>query len=132
MSALSDDPMVIDVAAGETVIKEKDAGETMYVVKRGTVDIRFQDVRLERVTAGGIVGEMALIDEAERSATVVAHTDTVLIPITRSRFRYLIRNEPDFAFIVMNTMIRRIRQMNTRLQISKKTRSRVAKKPSKR
>lgn len=104
----------------------------MFVVKRGAVDIRFQDVRLERGTAGGIVGEMALIDETEGSATVVAHKDTVLIPIRRSRFRYLIRNEPDIAFIVMNTMIRRIRQMNTRLQVSRKTRRRVATMPSKR
>ena len=111
-------PMSIVKKAGEVVIKARETGSFMYVVKNGTVDIEHNDTRLERVHKGGIVGEMAMIDEAPRSATVVAHKDSELLPIGRARFMHLVRRNPEFAFFVMNTMVRRIRQMNIRMEIS--------------
>jgi len=117
---LSKEPMTVAKKAGEVLIKEREKGRVMYAVKSGSVDIEHNGTRLERVTKGGIVGEMAMVDDAPRSATVVAHKDSVLIPMGRVRFMHLIRRNPQFALFVMNTMIRRIRQMNVRLEMSGK------------
>ena len=70
----------------------------------------------------GIIGEMALVDDSPRSATVVAFEDSVLIPIGRERFTYLVQRNPKFALFVMDTMVRRIRQMNVRLEMAQKER----------
>lgn len=114
--SLSKEPASIVKKAGEVIIKARQTGKFMYVVKNGAVDIMHNDTRLERVSKGGIVGEMAMIDEAPRSATVIAHKDTVLLPIGRARFMHLVKQNPDFALFVMNTMVRRIRQMNLRME----------------
>lgn len=116
--SLSKEPISIVKKAGEVVIKERETGNFMYIVKDGAVDIEHKDTRLERVTKGGIVGEMAMIDEAPRSATVVAHKDSVLLPIGRARFMHLVRRNPEFALFVLNTIVRRIRQMNSRLEMA--------------
>ena len=114
--SLSKEPVSIIKKAGEVIIKERQPGSFMYVIKSGAVDIEHKDIRLERVTKDGIVGEMAMVDEAPRSATVIAHKDSVLLPISRARFMHLVQKNPEFALLVMNTMVRRIRQMNIRME----------------
>ncbi len=114
--SLSNEPVSIIKKAGEVIIKARQPGKFMYVVKKGALDIEHNDTRLERVTKGGIVGEMSLVDEAPRSATVVAHKDSVLLPIGRARFMHLVQKNPEFALLVMNTMVRRIRRMNLRME----------------
>ena len=102
------------------VIKEGETGNFMYVVKEGAVDIFRDDIRLERVHPGGVVGEMTLVDDSARSASVIAYKDSVLIPIGETRFLHLIRINPNFALFIMKTMIKRVRQMNIRLAMAKK------------
>ncbi len=114
--SLSKEPMSVTKKAGETIIKARQPGKFMYIVKTGAVDIKHKDIRLERVTRDGIVGEMAMVDEAPRSATVVAHEDSVLLPIGRERFLHLVQRNPEFALLIMNTMVRRLRHMNFRME----------------
>ena len=120
--SLSREPMTIVKKAGEVLMKEGETGNLMYVVKSGAVDIEHKGTRLERVAKGGIVGAMALVDNAPRSATAVAHKDSELILIDRARFMHLVRRNPEFALFVMSTLIRRIRQMNVRLEMTGKKR----------
>ncbi len=114
--SLSKEPVSITKKAGEVVIKARQMGKFMYIVKNGAVNIEHNDTLLERVTKDGIIGEMAMIDEAPRSATVVAHEDSILLPIGRERFMRLVQRNPEFALLVMNTMVCRIRQMNLRME----------------
>lgn len=120
--SLTKKPMTIAKKAGEVLMNEGETGNLMYVVKSGAIDIVYKGTRLERVTTGGIVGAMAIVDKAPRSATAVAHKDSVLILIDRARFMHLIRRNPEFALFVMSTLIRRIRQMNVRLEMTGKKR----------
>ena len=62
----------VRLASGEVLFKAGDPGDAMYVVLEGALDILVDDHLVERSTRGAIVGEMALIDETPRSATVVA------------------------------------------------------------
>jgi CRP-like cAMP-binding protein len=69
----------------------------------------------ETVGAGGIVGEMAIVDEGSlRSASVITVTYAQLTKIERAGFLSLIADEPDFALVVMRAMARRLRVMNGR------------------
>ena len=72
------------------------------------------DQVLETVETGGILGELAQIDDKPRSARAVAHTDCVLAPVTRQHFLTLVQHTPLFALQVMRVMAERLRRANTR------------------
>ena len=70
----------------------------------------------EDVHAGGILGEMAIVDEgAPRSASAIATTYAELIKVDASQFMTLIMSAPDFALRVMRVMARHLRRMNKRV-----------------
>jgi CRP-like cAMP-binding protein len=101
------------VHAGEAVFKEGETGSEMYVVRSGAIDIRRGNRTLETVEAGGIFGEMALVDGAPRSADAVAHTDAEIYPISSRQFEFMVSEAPYFATSVMAVMARRLRHANT-------------------
>ena len=61
--------------AGETIFRTGDAASELFVVQSGAVEIRIGDRVIETVPENGIFGEMALIDDAPRSATAVARCE---------------------------------------------------------
>ena len=99
-------------AAGATIFTEGEVGETMYVVQEGEVDVVAGGVTLETVTAGGIFGEMALLERGPRSATVIARTECRVVPVNERHFRYLVEQTPNFALEVMRIMSARLRRKN--------------------
>ena len=101
-------------SAGQTVVETGTVGATMYVVLDGEVEIRAGG----ELTVGGpgiIFGEMALIDDAPRSATVTAKTDCRLLELDRRRFESLVSETPYFALEVMHVMADRLRRTNARI-----------------
>jgi len=60
----------------------------------------------------GIFGEMALIDDSPRSATVVALTDVTVAPIKEEQFLFLVKHMPMFALKVMRVLAKRLRHQN--------------------
>ena len=108
----------IGFAAGAFVVTAGDAGETMYVVMEGEVEILDGLTLLETAGAGSIVGELALIDDEPRSATVVAKTDCRLVPVDRKRFQYMVQETPFFALAVMKLVADRLRKKNARTRSS--------------
>ncbi len=60
--------------------------------------------------AGGVFGEMALIDKAPRSATAVAVTDSQVVAVGEKRFMYLIQQTPYFALEIMHVLADRLRR----------------------
>ncbi len=109
------EPDIVVFAAGEPIFSAGDDADTMYVILEGEVDIRLGDTSLEVATVGQIFGEMALIDQKERSASVVALTPARLARINRRRFLYLIQNTPTFAIDVMRVMATRIRRFDEKI-----------------
>src|SRR5262245_8681860 len=104
----------LTVAAGATIFAEGAPGDLMYVIKQGQVDVIIKGQLIETVGPEEIIGEMALIDRNPRSATAVAKTDCVLVPINEARFTYLVQQTPFFAIQVMRVMARRLRRMDAR------------------
>ena len=106
---------LISVRPGEILFREGDEGHALYIVEKGNLRVMSGSVVYETVTAGGILGEMALIDEgAPRSASVIAVSHAQLWEIDTDRFRSMVASDPNFAITVMRTMARRLRIMNQR------------------
>jgi CRP-like cAMP-binding protein len=102
--------------AGEFVFKAGDHGETMYIVTEGEVDILDgSGTTLETAGPGSIVGELALIDDEPRSATVVAKTDCRLVAVDRRRFQYMVQETPFFGLAVMKVLADRLRKTSAKI-----------------
>ena len=99
-------------APGQIIFEYGQTRDFMYVVKKGEVDIVIHGQVVETVGEEGFFGELALIDQAPRSAAAIAKTDCVLIKIDERQFLYLIQETPFFALLVMRTMAARIRRRN--------------------
>ena len=95
--------------AGEVIFKESDEAHQLYVIKSGAVTILSGDRKLAELSTNEIFGEMALIDDAPRSATAVAKTDVELVPISEKQFLFLVSQTPYFALKVMRVLARRLR-----------------------
>ncbi len=103
------------LAAGQTLFKEGDSGELMYVLMAGTAEISVNGRVVEYAEAGAIIGEMAMIDDGPRSATVVAKRDCKVLPVDRKRFNFLVQQTPNFAQHVMRVIADRLRRTDARL-----------------
>jgi CRP-like cAMP-binding protein len=99
-------------ATGATIFREGEQGDEFFVVVRGKVEIRTGERRLEILGPKGIFGEMALIDDSPRSATVVALTEVTVAPIKEEQFLFLVRHVPVFALKVMRVLAVRLRRQN--------------------
>ncbi len=107
-----DDPSVV-ISKGEVLFKEGDAADGMYIVRNGTLRIRSGSIVYEDVIAGGMVGEMALVEGGmPRTAMVYALTVSEIVKIDEPRFFSLIAETPTFARTVMRVLSRRLRRMD--------------------
>jgi len=71
---------------------------------------------IERLGPGGVFGELALIEQAPRLASVVAETDCQLLPINRNAFLLLVKTSPDFAESLLGALAERLRLLTARLK----------------
>ncbi|MEQ1577248.1 MAG: cyclic nucleotide-binding domain-containing protein [Hyphomicrobium sp.] len=100
------------VRAGEVLFEKGEPGDSMYLVLEGRFDVRLGDKTVDTVGLYAILGEMALIDAAPRSATAVAATAGEVAIIDRQTFLDLVRENPSFSLYVMRRMASRVRKMN--------------------
>lgn len=92
----------LQVPAGTAVVRQGDAGESLFIVAEGAFDVmQGQDgqashaVRLDRLRPGDLFGEMSLLTRQPRSASVVACTDAVLFELDRSHLDPVLQRRPE-------------------------------------
>ena len=102
----------LQLAPGDFLFHEGDKGDKMYVLLEGEMEILLGDLVLETARPGALIGEMALIDESQRTANAVAKAACRLAQIDRRRFHFLVQQTPHFATHVMKTLADRLRHMN--------------------
>jgi CRP/FNR family transcriptional regulator, cyclic AMP receptor protein len=95
---------------GEIIFSAGDKGDKMYMIRTGEVEIERGGKIVETLSAGGIFGEMALIDGSPRAATARAKTACEVAPITEKSFLFLVHETPYFAIAVMRTLADRLRR----------------------
>ncbi len=84
-------------ARGAVIIQEGAPGNELYVVVDGSVDVTLEGEYLTTIGAGGHFGELALLDNHPRSASILARTDVTLLTIVRDDFNRLVREEHALA-----------------------------------
>ncbi|MEI7842332.1 MAG: cyclic nucleotide-binding domain-containing protein [Gallionellaceae bacterium] len=106
---------LIEVSAGGTLFRQGDDGDVMYVLVSGEAEVLIGDVVFEKCVSGTLVGEIAVIENAPRSATVKAITACKFALIDRKRFNYLVDEVPGFAIAVMRVMAQRLTKCDLRV-----------------
>ena len=97
------------------MFKAGDPADEMFVLIEGSADVVVDGTVVEASGPGAMIGEMALIEAAPRTATVIARTDCKFARISHKRFDFLVRQTPFFSLQVMKVMAERLRGMNRRL-----------------
>ena len=102
-------------AAGEVVCEEDSASDSMFLIKRGTVDVTKQDVSLAELGPGDYFGEMSLITGAPRNATVMTLEPSVLLEISAPVFHVIVERSPLATRNLLITFDSRLRRHNDKV-----------------
>ncbi|WGV27239.1 Crp/Fnr family transcriptional regulator [Halotia branconii] len=106
---------------GRAVLMEDAWGNAVYFVVSGWVKVRRtsgdDSVAIAILGRGDFFGEMAILDESPRSTDVIALSSVKLLSISRERFIQILFKDPQLHHRMLQLMVRRLRQINQRLQI---------------
>jgi CRP-like cAMP-binding protein len=94
---------------GTSIVRAGTAGSAFYVLIDGVARVVTPKGRARRLRPGDFFGEMALLDDAPRSADVIADGEVLTMTITRSAFGKLVRSEPALAQELLRTLAARLR-----------------------
>ncbi len=100
------------LAPGTRIFGEGDPGDSLYVILDGEVDILVHGRRVQRLRAGEIFGEMALVENRPRNAEAIAHSAVRLVAIDERRFLFLVGQTPYFALGLLRLLAARLRAMD--------------------
>ncbi len=105
---------------GDIIVRQGDAGNSLFIIVEGVVGVRVQSpegesIEVARLGAGEFFGEMALLTGEDRAATIIALTGTYLFEITKEDIKPLLENEPDVRALVTKVLTQR--QMMTQSQM---------------
>jgi CRP/FNR family cyclic AMP-dependent transcriptional regulator len=99
----------VSFKAGEVVMVEGEAGEAFYVILEGTVRIEQGDRTVRSMTAGGFLGEIALVERRPRTATATCVTDVRLLEVRAHEFERLLDTLPAVHERISAAILRRER-----------------------
>ncbi|MCE1167676.1 MAG: ATP-binding protein [Sphingobacteriia bacterium] len=103
---------LISLNVGETLFYQGSLGESFYIIIEGTVKVHIGPHVFSTMHAGDSFGELSLLDNQTRSASVTAIEKTSLIEIVKEEFNRLLGIGTDFAQAMLRLMVKRNRTMN--------------------
>ena len=109
-----------DFSRGTVLFREGDAGQEMFIIQKGKVQVRKRVGTAEKVLAelseGEFFGEMALLLGMDRSATVEVMEDSKILIIQPETFESLLKNRPEIALKMLKKMASRLRALDDKLE----------------
>lgn len=121
---LADQVQPVEIKSGELLIEEGDPGDSAYIVMEGEFEIIKKSDQREIVIGlrepGAVIGEMALIDNTPRNASVRAVKDSRLLKISDKVFFQLLQNSATAVLAILRTVSGRLRQNEAMLRQSEK------------
>lgn len=109
----------ITVPAGDVIFRQGEEGRVAYIIERGKVEVSIDQDGRKTVIAelgdGEIFGEMSIIDDAPRSATVTALTETELVVVQRARFQKPIAAANPLMKLLLRVVLSRFRDAQRQL-----------------
>lgn len=106
VAAITDE---LDVLPGETLIREGEYGDCMYILVDGQVRVHRGERTILTLGPGKSVGELAVLDPEPRSASVTALAETHLFRIERTAFDEVMADRPEIARAVIQALCQRLR-----------------------
>jgi len=100
---------VVEFPKGEVIFRELDPADYMYVILSGEVEVTLRGEPLGAELEGGVIGEMAMINNSTRSATTTTLSKVKAARVDRDQFRRIISEDPDFALHLMQVIANRLR-----------------------
>jgi CRP/FNR family cyclic AMP-dependent transcriptional regulator len=100
---------IVPLAAGETLFKTGEPGESLYIVRSGEIELFIKDTAGQKIGlavagVGEVFGELALLDRGPRTATAVALDDTQLLELDRDDLLLLFQKSPNAALRLLAAM----------------------------
>ena len=99
-------PLRVD--AGTVIVREGDAGDRFYIVAEGEMEVSQEGGVMSELAAGDYFGEIALLRDVSRTATVTARTDAVLYALDRDDFLAAVTGHPQSAEAAETVMSARL------------------------
>ena len=87
----------VNINSGKTVVREGDVGREFMIIRSGTASVSREGNTFAQLGPGDFFGEMSLLGEGPRSATVTAETDLVLEALNRRAFATMLHKNPEIA-----------------------------------
>jgi CRP-like cAMP-binding protein len=104
----------MDVRDRTVLIRQGEPGRECFVIAEGEAKATVRGSGSASLGPGDVVGEMSLLDQAPRAATVTAWTDMHLLVLTPRNFSALIEEFPPVARRIMAALARRVREAESR------------------
>ena len=101
--------------AGKQVVMAGSTGAAFLILLEGEADVELPGGVRRTLRPGDYYGEMALIDEAGRSATVTAKSDLCLLGMSKWEFKPFVADHPEVAWRLLTTLSRRLREAEAKL-----------------
>jgi CRP-like cAMP-binding protein len=100
--------------AGSTVVAEGKSGAGFFVIESGEATVSTRGAERRKLGAGDYFGEIALIDDGARTATVTAESELRCYGLTSWEFRPLVESNASIAWKLLETMAKRLRAAQQR------------------
>jgi CRP-like cAMP-binding protein len=98
----------IDFGPGKELIREGETGREFFVLLDGTADVRRNGRKIRTLGPGDFFGEIALVANTPRTATVVTSSEVELLVITARSFKMLLDHQPQLANKVLTALAERL------------------------
>jgi CRP/FNR family cyclic AMP-dependent transcriptional regulator len=102
----------LEVPAGKVLCKEGDTGQEFFVIVKGKIEVSRKGKPIAGRGGGDFVGEIALLEDTKRTATVTAATSLHVFVLTRQDFRRLVAANPRVERKVMQALARRVLELS--------------------
>jgi len=110
---------------GETIIRQGDVGDCMYVVQSGRVEVvqssEYGEQHLAFLESGNFFGEMSVFEKEVRSATVKSAGEARVLKVDKKMLLRRLREDPLLAVNLLQTMSHRIRDLDAELSQHRET-----------
>ena len=104
----------VEFPGGQTIFKEGDNGEALYLILEGAVRVHRAERTLTELAEKECFGEMSILDSEPRSASVTATRDLVALRIQREDFGEILATKSEIARGIIKVLTHRLREANKR------------------